>query len=199
MKKTIGIALLLFVVLASCGRKHKAKKEIKEERIEITPFYKNVAFVKDLHRIDTNIFLVEPEEFLSAEQFNTFTKSLWMLIRNPQSKVYPGASSVSKPWTAEELGERFMYCDSVVQVDENDQPIGKAFWACDSTTIMDNIARITFYESWYLNTRTNLIEKETLGYSAWSYVKDKEAFREMFIVFRDEEAAKKCELYEFSQ
>lgn len=199
MKKLLGVSVALLMLVSSCGnKKHKKHTGIKkEERIEIVPFYKNVAYVKDLHLIDTNQFLVEPEEFLTEAQFDVFTRSMWMLIRDPKAKVYPDFP-FSKPYNREELKERFVYCDSMAQVDENDQQIGKAFWACDSITIMNNLARITFYESWYLNTKTNLIEKETLGYSMWSYVKEKEAFREMFVVFRDETAAKKCELYEFS-
>ena len=63
---------------------------------------------------------------------------------------------------------------------------------------MNEISRIIFFESWYLNTKTNLIEKETLGYSVWQYVKDKEAYRELFVVFRDEKAIKKAKKYYFN-
>jgi hypothetical protein len=199
MKKALYI-LIAVAAFVSCGRKHKTKHvSDKQERIEIVPFYKNKVYLQDLHLIDTNQFLVEPEEFLTREQYGKFTNSMWKLIRNPKNKAFPGAMSFTKPHTREDLMERFIECDSVVQVDENDQPIGKPYWACDSTARMNNIALIYFYESWYLNTKTNLIEKETLGYSIWNYVKEKEAFREMFVVFRDEAAAKKCELYEFSE
>jgi TPP-dependent 2-oxoacid decarboxylase len=199
MKKIIAIPFILLVLFSSCGnKKHKKHSAAKEMRIEIVPFYKNVVYIKDLHLIDTNMFLVEPEEFLSKEQFLKFTEAMWKVIRDPKSKAYGGSTVYNKAYTAEQLRERFVYCDSVVQVDENNNEIGKAFWACDSTFLMDGVSRITFYESWYLNTKTNLIEKETLGYSVWNYVKDKEAFREMFIIFRDPEAALKCEKFEFS-
>jgi hypothetical protein len=197
MKRVLYIFVAV-AVFVSCGRKHKSKPdEKKQARIEIVPFYKNKVYLQDLHLIDTSQFLVEPEEFLTDEQYAKFTKAMWTLIRDPKGKAFPGSMSATKAYSATELKTRFVTCDSVVQVDENDQPIGKPFLSCDSTSRMNNLAVIYFYESWYLNTKTNLIEKETLGYSVWNYVKEKEAFREMFTVFRDEEAARKCELYEF--
>jgi hypothetical protein len=199
MKKALYL-ILVIAAFVSCGRKHKSKPAVsKQDRIEIIPFYKNVVLTQDLHLLDTNLILVEPEEFLSGEQYKKFTDALWTIINDERPGIFPGSMPNYFGKNKKERRERFVRCDSVVQVDENDQPIGKPFWSCDSTYWMGSMSRVVFYEAWYLNTKTNLIEKETLGYSVWNYVKEKEAFKEMLIVFRDEEAAKKCELYEFSE
>ncbi|MBK7669585.1 MAG: hypothetical protein IPJ32_20960 [Sphingobacteriaceae bacterium] len=195
MKKLIILSLLALLVFTNCGRKKHTAKKAKEERIEIVPFYRNSVDVQDLHRIDTNMYLVEPEEFLNKQQYENFKNAMWQIIRNPKSKVFNGSDQLC---TADVLRDRVVYCDSVVNVDSLDNRIGAPYWLCDSTSVMDNLSRVEFYESWYLNTKTNLIEKETLGYAVWQYVKDKEAFREIFVVFRDDEAREKCKKYYFS-
>ena len=197
MRRALYI-LLIVAAFVSCGRKHKDKSgSLKQARIEIVPFYKNIVLTQDLHLIDTNLFLVEAEEFLSDEQYKKFTDIIWTIVNDEKPAVFPGSMESYFSKNKKERRERFVRCDSVVQVDENDQPVGKPFLNCDSTYWRGSMSRVVFYESWYFNTKTNLIEKETLGYSLWNYVKEKEAFREMLVVFRDEEAAKKCELYEF--
>lgn len=195
MKKLITLSLLALLVFTNCGRKKHKAKSTKEERIEIVPFYRNTVDVQDLHRLDTNLYLVEPEEFLNKQQYENFKNAIWAIIRSPKSKVFDGSDQLS---TADVLRDRVVYCDSVVNVDSLDNRIGAPYWLCDSTSVMDNLSRVEFYESWYLNTKTNLIEKETLGYAVWQYVKDKEAFREIFVVFRDDEAREKCKKYYFS-
>lgn len=195
MKKLIILSVLALLVFTDCGRKKHTAKKVKEERIEIVPFYRNKVMVQDLHEIDTNLYLVEQEEFLSKPQYENFKRAMWQIIRNPKSRAFNGPDY---KYTAEDLRFKVVYCDSVIPVDSLDNPIGKPFLACDSTTVMDNLSRVEFYESWYLNTKTNLIEKETLGYAVWNYVKEKEAFREIFVVFRDDEAREKCKKYYFS-
>jgi hypothetical protein len=197
MKKLIPLFVLALLVLTNCGRKkHTAKKE-NEERIEIVPFYRNSVMTQDLHQIDTNQFLVEPEEFLSKQQYEIYKNAVWSMIRDPKSKVYDSADELSD---AKDLKDRFAYCDSVVEsgFDAQGNEIITRGFRCDSTSVMNNLSRIEFYESWYLNTKTNLIEKETLGFAVWQYVKDKEAFRELFLVFRDEKAKEKCKKYYLS-
>lgn len=195
MKKLILLSVLASLVLTNCGRKKHSSKKNKEERIEIVPFYRNLVSIQDLHELDTNMYLVEPEEFLSKQDYENFKNAMWSIIRQPKAKVYNGADQLS---TAQELRDRVVYCDSVINVDSLDNRIGAPYWACDSTSVMDNLSRVEFYESWFLNTKTNLIEKETLGYAVWQYVKEKEAFREIFIVFKDDEAREKCKKYYFS-
>lgn len=197
MKKIFYISVLILLFATACSRKkHSADKTKMEDRIEIIPFYQNQVALKDLHQIDTNLFLVEPEEFLDQEAFSKFTDAIKAMIKDPKSKIFYGGYE-TKPMTATNMKERFMECDSVVPVDSLDNPIGPHMWVCDSTSRMNEISRIYFYESWYLNTKTNLIEKETLGYAVWQYVADKEAYREMFIVFRDEKSAEKAKKYYF--
>src|SRR5215216_3847557 len=109
MKKIITI-LVLLVIFISCGRKHKKTKVTKEERIEIVPFYVNDVYTQDLHFIDTNLYLVEPEEFLNKEQFKIFKDAIRTMIRNPKSRLlnYPGSV-----YSEKELKDRFFYCDSI--------------------------------------------------------------------------------------
>ena len=61
-----------------------------------------------------------------------------------------------------------------------------------------NIVRIDFYESWYFNSDNNMIEKETLGYSLFEYVPAKEAYRQLYFVFKDEAALEKAKKYYFA-
>jgi hypothetical protein len=197
MKKLLILSVFAALCFTNCGRKKHTTKNAKEERIEIVPFYRNLVAVQDMHETDTNLYLVEPEEFLDKGQYETFKRSVWKIIRDPKSKVY---NWVDQPATAKELLDRVSYCDSIEQSSfdaQGNEIITKGF-RCDSVTIMNNLSKIEFYESWYLNTKTNLIEKETLGFSLWQYVKEKEAFREILLVFKDEEARIKCKKYYFA-
>jgi hypothetical protein len=197
MKKLLILSVLASLLFTDCGRKKHSSKATKEERIEIVPFYRERVMIQDLHDIDTNLYLVEPEEFLNKEQYANYKSAIWSIIRNPNSKVY---NWIDQKATAEELKSRVVYCDSVRESSfdaQGNETITTSFM-CDSTSVMDNLSLIYFYESWYLNTKTNLIEKETLGFSIYNYVKQKEAFREIFLVFKDEKAVEKCRKYYFA-
>ncbi len=198
MKKLILLSVFVSLLLTNCGRKKHSDKKTNEERIEITPFYRNKVFVKDLHLIDTNMFLVEKEEFLNEQQLKVLTDAMWAIIRNPTARVFVSSPDFNKPATVTQLRERFVRCDSVIEMDTLGNAISKPYFACDSSTIMNGVSMIYFFESWYLNTKTNLIEKETLGYSVFSYVPFKEAFKEVFLVFRDQQAIDKAKKYYFA-
>lgn len=197
MKKLLILSVLTALCFMNCGRKKHKTNIKKEERVEIVPFYRNLVSVQDLHEIDTNFYLVEPEEFLNRTQYENFKQSIWRIIRDPKSKVYNWVNQVA---TAKELKDRVAYCDSIKEsrFDAQGNETIISGYKCDSVTIMNNLSKIEFYETWYLNTRTNLIEKETLGFSLWNYVKEKEAFREILLVFRDEEARQTCKKYYFA-
>jgi hypothetical protein len=196
MKNFLYIVVSIILLATACSRK-KHDKNKTGERIEIIPFYQNIVSLKDLHQIDTNLFLVEPEEFLDEPAFEIFKNSVLAIAKNPGSKVFYDSPRGTKPIPYAELKERFTQCDSVVQVDSLDNPIGKPMWYCDSITVLNSIQRIIFFESWYHNTKTNLIEKETMGYSVWQYVEDKAAYRLLFTVFRDEKSLEKAKKYYF--
>lgn len=197
MKKLLILSVLSLLVFSNCRRKEPSAKKSKEERVEIVPFYRNLVSVQDMHEIDTNLYLVEPEEFLDKNQYEKFKQSIWSIIRDPKSKVY---NWVDKLATAEELQGRVAYCDSIKEssFDANGNETITSSFRCDSVSVMNNLSKIEFYESWYVNTKTNLIEKETLGFSLWQYVKEKEAYREILLVFKDEEARLKCKKYYFA-
>jgi hypothetical protein len=197
MKKLVILSVLAALCFTNCGRKKHSVKNVKEGRKEIVPFYRNLVSIQDMHEIDTNLYLVEPEEFLDKNQYETFKQAMWSVIRDPKSKVY---NWVDQPATAQELKDRVAYCDSIKEssFDANGNETITSSFRCDSVTIMNSLSKIEFYESWYLNTKTNLIEKETLGFSLWQYVKEKEAYREILLVFKDEEARAKCKKYYFA-
>lgn len=197
MKKIIILSILASLVFSDCGRKKHNTKKGKEERIEIVPFFRERVMVQDLRQIDTNLYYVEKEEFLSEKDYENFKSSMWSLIRNPKAKVY---NWIDQQATVEELKDRVVFCDSVQEstFDAKGVEVITSRFMCDSVSAMNNLSMVYFYESWYLNTKTNLIEKETLGYSVYQYVKSKEAFRELFFVFKDDEAREKCKKYYFS-
>lgn len=197
MKQLVVISVLAALCFTNCGRKKHTTKNAKEERIEIVPFYRNLVNVQDLHEIDTSQYLVEAEEFLNKQQYEAFKQSVWSIIRDPKSKVY---NWVDQPATAKELKERVVYCDSLTEAyyDAQGNEVLRSGYGCDSVTVMNNLSKIEFYESWYFNSKTNLIEKETLGFALWQYVKEKEAFREILLVFKDEDARMKCKKYYFA-
>lgn len=197
MKKIIAILTAAVLIFPACSRKKHTAKKGKEERIEIVTFFREKVMVQDLHKIDTNLYYVEKEEFLSEKDYGNFKSSMWSLIRNPNAKVY---NWIDQQATAVELKDRVVFCDSVQEstFDAKGVEVITSRFMCDSVSAMNNLSMVYFYESWYLNTKTNLIEKETLGYSVYQYVKSKEAFRELFFVFRDDEAREKCKKYYFS-
>lgn len=197
MKKLILLSVLAALCFTNCGRKKHSGKKAKEGRVEIVPFYVNRVTIQDLHEIDTNEYFIEPQEFLDKQQYEKFKSAIWSLIREPKSKVY---NWVEQQATAKELHDRVAYCDSITEsyFDAQGNEVVKASFRCDSTTIMNNLSVVNFYETWYINSKTHLIEKETLGFSVWNYVKEKEAFREIFLVFKDEEARQKCKRYYLS-
>ena len=197
MKKIIAILAAAVLIFPACSRKKHTAKKGKEERIEIVPFYREKVMIQDLHKIDTNLYYVEKEEFLNEKDYENFKSTMWSLIRNPKAKVY---NWVDQQATASELKDRVAFCDSVMEssFDAEGNEIVTTRFMCDSVSAMNNLSMVYFYESWYLNTKTNLIEKETLGYSVYQYVKSKEAFRELFFVFKDDEARDKCKKYYFS-
>lgn len=197
MKKFVILSVLAALCFTNCGRKKHSAKNVKEERTEIVPFYRNLVSIQDMHEIDTNLYLVEPEEFLDKNQYETFKQAIWRVIRDPKSKVYNWVDQIA---TAQELKDRVAYCDSIKEsgFDANGNETITSSFRCDSVSIMNSLSKIEFYESWYLNSKTNLIEKETLGFSLWQYVKEKEAFREILLVFKDEEARAKCKKYYFA-
>ena len=90
-----------------------------------------------------------------------------------------------------------MRCDSIIEsfFDAQGNEVVKKSFACDSTSIFRDICRIDFYETWYFNKETNMIEKDVIGYSVLKFVEERNAFKQLFSVLRDEQAIKKWNKY----
>lgn len=193
MKNNLLIALTALVV--SCSTK---PREAEDKRTEITPFIVSQIILRDTtqERTDSGkVSAPKPEvlntEWLSEKQFKQLESAVWILARDPKSKVYAHLTSAA-PSTSQEVKNQIVYCDSIEEssFDAKGTEIVKSVFVCDSNSAVLNIRMIRFCESWYFNKETNMIEKELLGYSLLVYVPEKQAFKPLFYVYRDEEACK---------
>ena len=206
--------LILIVLIWSCSRKDGKDSVSDTKRIEITPFKINKILLRDTQLIKTvyamadsgRMSINEYQEnwgleykFLDLTSFNALRMSVWALMRNPASRVY--INSFDKPATPQELKDRLLKCDSLQQssFDANGDEIISVVYNCDSTSTIRNINQIRFFETWYFNPANNMIEREMLGYSVHEFVSDKNAFRELFDVFVNDEALEKAKKYYFSK
>lgn len=178
-------------------------------RKEITPFIKTSVLLKDTAKIanvaargDGNMSMHEYNDatmaqahYLSPQQFAGFQSAMWAVVKSPKSKAYQYYGA--KPWTSKELRERMMVCDSVTEsfLDGKGQEVQQNGYRCDSISRLRHISKIDFYESWYFNPSTNMIEKEILGYCVWEYIEEWKAYRGLFNVFKDQAAADKVKKY----
>src|SRR5687767_7693221 len=112
MKKLIYISALALLFVACSRKGHKKDAGKKEERVEIVPFYQNHIEISDLHKLDTNLILVEPEEYMDLPTRKKFIDCIWMMVKNPNSKVYFDSPKYTKPVTYKEIMERWTQCDS---------------------------------------------------------------------------------------
>lgn len=193
--------MLSFLLLA-------AKSQTKVSREEITPFIINSMILKDTTQIKSmpvyrdapsetmtlyeyNESYRNAEHFLSPQQFSAFRDMVWSVVKSPKSKVY--IYPENKAATKKEVFEKTVMCDSIVMTsfDPQGNEITSRHWICDSLSKIYNIQRIDFYETWYFNKATNMIDRETLGYSLWEYISDMGAYRPLFYVLKDEKAAQK--------
>ncbi len=213
MKKAIGTFLVVSLLISSCSRnpgEPRARSGKNNERIEITPFIVNKVILLDTTQIKTmyaqsdsgkmtlseyDSYFSQPCLYFNKLQFEQLKSVVWRLVRDPKSKVYPGLGT--SPYEAKALRDRVIVCDSVAEsaFDEKGKEVITMRWMCDSTMIVSEINMIQFFESWYFNPENNMIERETLGYTVLQYVKEKEAYKYLFYVFRDEEAVKKAKKY----
>ena len=193
-------------ILFSCVT--KPKEVSTDNRIEITPYIVTQVILRDTtqERTDSTgkVFLNNaPSPFgkyecLNDDQFDRLQEMVWALARDPKSKVYPHSGDMV-PSTLAQIKNRLIECDSVREssFDAQGNEIITSKFACDSTTSVLNIRLIRFCESWYFNKETNSIEKDILGYSVCTYVPEKQSFKVLFYVYKDEEAFKKAKKNDF--
>ncbi len=205
MKKIIYLTGLT-AALFSCAT--KPKETVAENRMEITPFIVTQVILRDTtqERTDSTGKVLANNvasafgkyEILNEEQFEQLQAAVWALVNDPKSKVYAhGTASVAS--SQKEIRERLIECDSMKEAsfDAQGNEIITSKFACDSTSTVLGIKMIRFCESWYFNKETNMVEKDILGYSVLTYVPQKQAFKPLFYVYRDEEATKKAKKNDF--
>jgi hypothetical protein len=198
------------IVFTSCGRENAREEHSSKGRIEISPYKVTEVILKDTMQVKTayakcdsgRATLYEfaqdycnPHMYLNAQQFGEFQKAIWMMVREPKSKIYKAVDAPQM--TTKDMRYMFRKCDSMQQIsyDPKGNEVTNTVFVCDSTSLVDQVNKIVFYESWYFNPANNMIERDVLGYAVWSYMMDKEAWRELFFVFRDEESLKKVKKY----
>lgn len=214
--KMIRKLLILTLVLGfcACSKKEGAETATNKKRIEITPFKINKVLLRDTQSIKTvfaiadsgRMSISEYQEnwdkdykFLDYTSFNALRKAVWALVKSPESKVF--INSLDQYATPAELKDRIVQCGMIEEstFDAEGNEIIKSRFNCDSMSTIHNINQIRFFESWYFNPETNMIEREMLGYSVHEFVADKNAFRELFDVFVNAEAVQKAKKYYFNK
>jgi hypothetical protein len=213
MMKKLGI-LLLVLLIWSCSRKGEKDMGSASQRTEITPFKINKILLRDTQLIKS--FYAEADsgrmtineyienwgrdyKFLDNTSFNALRKAIWTLVKNPESRVY--INQFETPASAKEVKERVIACAMLEETsfDAEGNEVIQSRFNCDSMTTIRNINQIRFFESWYFNPETNMIERELLGYSVHEFVSDKNAFRELFDVFVNDAALQKARQYYFNK
>ena len=208
MKKIIPI-LSIVLLVSACGTKENKTEASNSDRMEITRFIVNRVIFQDTLLInrelnDTAKTKLEPHScydgnpalYLKGEQFEKLKEAIWMVIKSPDSKTFfnvnGGPPDWSQPAPKDVIRDKIIMCDSITEssFDEKGNEILTAKFYCDSSSIMDAVSQIYFYESWFLNKKTSMIERDVLGYSLYRYDAEKQGFRQLFYVFRDEEAFK---------
>ncbi len=212
MIRKLGI-LVLILSLWACSNKDDKTSET-EKRMEITPFKINKILLRDTQSVKTAYFLADSGrmtitqyqedwdkdyKFLDNTSFSALRKAIWALVRNPGSRVF--VNPMANPSSAKELRDRVIQCAMIEEssFDAEGNEIIQSRMNCDSMSTIRNINQIRFFESWYFNPATNMIEKELLGYSVHEYVADKNAFRELFDVFVNDAALEKARKYYFNK
>jgi hypothetical protein len=208
--KKMDLLIIGVMCFAACHPKTEDEMPKSNERVVITPCIVHDIMLKDTTQIKTvyaktdsgRISLSQYQwdfdldvKFLSQKEFRDFRTAIWRVIRDPKSKVYVGRDM--HQGIPQEIRDRVIFCDSMMESCYS--PLGKEFivkrFVCDSTSTMQNIDKIRFFEARYFNPVNGMMEIETLGYSLFSYIESKEARKELFFVFKNEEAMKQAKQF----
>lgn len=202
MKNKLLVVLAIGMIV-SCTPPHK--EELKSESqttrtlitscIESTFILRDTTTIKNLSKDEASqsIFQYHRDResyvtFLTEPEFAVIRSSIKELAKNPQEYLYHDVNE--KPLTKEEISFRLVQCDSVVE--SNFDATGKEVmikrWMCDSVTMPNLINMIKFYEAWYINNETKLIEKDLLGYAVYAWDDFRKGYRNLFYAFKSKDA-----------
>ncbi len=210
MKKITSLLAISVLLMSACSPKQEKTGEINGDRIEITPLIVNRVIFQDTFLINRSYadsskgktitphssYDPNPALYLKDQEFNKMKEAVLAALHSSDSKVFlsnnGGAPDWTKPASKQEIREKMIVCDSIKEssFDADGNEILTPKFYCDSTSIMDQISQIYFYETWYFNKKSNMIEREVRGYSVYWYDAERQAFRQLFYVFKDEESFK---------
>lgn len=202
--KNYLIVITAVLFLFACKNAETPVGKAVPDRTEVTSciesrfVLRDTAVIKNIASEDKELPVYKYNEFneshlmyLTQTEFIVLRKSIQELIRNPQSYIYQNLEA--EPLNREKVQDKITECDSITEsnFDAKGNEVQTSFWACDSVSILNNINMIVFYESWFINNETKMLEKEMLGYSVCSYEPAKKGFRMLFYVLKDKEDALK--------
>lgn len=121
------------------------------------------------------------EFYLPESSFNDFKLSLYSVLRSDTGFVLN--SKFIPAITKEERIACYKLCDSIML---NDNP-KETIFACDSTSRIDYVTAIEFYEKWIMNKKDYSINKEIIGYAPLIYDWDKLKFKPSFYYFKSKD------------
>lgn len=204
-----NLYFVLFVALlfGACKPSENNGKTEKAngKRVEISPYMESVVVLRDTTTIKTAylqsdsgrmaMFQYEQNNgnglsFLNVDQFKVLKNSIWQLIFEPGTNIYDDI--FSPPLTSKGLKDKLIECDSIIEsdFDASGKETVKAMWCCDSVSLINRINMLKFYEAWYYNPNSKMVEKDLLGYTVFTYNDQKRAFKYLFSAFRDKDAVK---------
>lgn len=214
MIRKLSILILLLSIWACSRKEEKDTPGSDSKRVEITPFKINKVQLIDTQSIRTVYLLSDSGRMSIAEyqynwgkdykyldfaSFSALRKAVWALVKAPGSRVY--VNPLGNASTPAEVKERVVQCGMIEEsmFDSEGNEIIKSRFNCDSMSTIRHINQIRFFESWYFNSQTNMVERELLGYSVHEFVAEKNAFRELFNVFVNDAALEKARKYYFNK
>ncbi len=199
--------ILSVCIFCSCNQADKASGKTNGNLIEITPFIETSIILYDTTSIKTvakdagdgNMHDYDAfhgkEFFLNDVQFNEFLKIVTAMIHDPNAKLYV-MGKLTKPG---ELSKKLVIKGDSVDQEQFDKEgnsfIVRVAGSTDSTKAIEQVRQIDFYESWALDPKNNMISRNVLGYCVIYNDTDKGFNRELFSVFKDEEAFTKFKKY----
>ena len=198
--------VLLSALLLGCNNPNKNNKD-NSGKIEITPFIESSVILFDTTSIKTMAKEVGEgtlheyqsirghEYFLNEVQFNEYKKLVQAMLKDPNAKLYQ-FGELTKPG---QISKKFTITNDSVEQEQFDKD-GNSFTVkvpgvTDSTWAVDGIRQIDFFETWFYDSKTNMIDKQLLGYSVITTDPIKNFERELFSVFVNDEAFIKFKKY----
>ncbi|MBS1637242.1 MAG: hypothetical protein JST26_15085 [Bacteroidetes bacterium] len=163
----------LFIGCADKEVNHE-KTELSAENnlVEISPFIMSTVSIMDStgpltvnydhsQPVETNTKYRDFYRAISSEQMKTLLRGI---MHSGNSMVYSNLNG--DKFTHEQIMSLHKICDSIATPGNNSRQ--EKIYVCDSTAMYDIIRKITFYESWHLNSKTGMLEKKCLGYGLYA-------------------------------